>query len=264
MLKDNMYYLGIDVGSRNTKVAIIDANSRILFTCYSDTGIQARETISSLLDKAYAYTKLKPNDITFTYATGYGRKLCKADKVISEISCHTFGVQYYYPEVKTIIDIGGQDYKLIIMNEKNQISDFIMNDKCAAGTGRFLEMLALRLNVACSDLSKLAALSDKDIALTSTCVVFAESEIIGLNALGTKASDIARAVHLSISDKIIAQLNQLKWESPVVLTGGVALNDNIQHIISQKLNCSILTTLDPEITGALGACLIAKNDYEND
>lgn len=254
--------MGIDIGSRNTKLVLINRNRDIVFSGYSDTGIQPLLTINSLIDEALTRNKLKKSDIVFTYSTGYGRKLYKSDKTISEISCHTFGVQYYYPEVKTVIDIGGQDFKIIAINDEKHIRDFVMNDKCAAGTGRFLEMTAIRLGVSCSELSNLAAKADKDIPLTTTCVVFAESEIIGLNAMGTTAPNIAKAVHLSITDKIIAQMTQLRWQSPIVLTGGVALNDNIKQIMSQRLNCEILVTREPEITGALGASLIAYNDYE--
>ncbi|MBM4400037.1 MAG: 2-hydroxyglutaryl-CoA dehydratase, partial [Candidatus Cloacimonetes bacterium] len=141
-------------------------------------------------------------------------------------------------------------------------SDFLMNDKCAAGTGRFLEMVAMRLDIPCSELSNLASQSSNDIRLNSTCVVFAESEIIGLISQNISSADIARAVHLSVCDRVVSQVNQMKWENPVVFTGGVALNSDIKRVLSDILKTDIITPPEPELTGAIGAMLVALNDYE--
>jgi predicted CoA-substrate-specific enzyme activase len=257
------YCLGIDIGSRNTKIVLLNNKNRaIVFSDYADTGVKPLETVNLLIEKGFSAHKCSHKDIVNIYATGYGRKLYQADKVISEISCHAFGVQYFYPQARTIIDIGGQDSKIISIDDKGHVRDFVMNDKCAAGTGRFLEMVALRLGVSCDELDKIAALSKKEVHLNSTCVVFAESEIIGLVSEDTSSADIARSVHLSIAERIVAQLNQLDWKEPVVFTGGVAFNQDLRQIISYQTGAQVLTPLNPELTGALGAALIALNDYE--
>jgi predicted CoA-substrate-specific enzyme activase len=257
------YCLGIDIGSRNNKVALIEIRERkVIFSAFSSTGVNPSETVSELLDKGFATHKCNWNNIISTYATGYGRKLFKADKVVSEITCHATGVQHYYPDAATVIDIGGQDSKIISIGENGHIRDFVMNDKCAAGTGRFLEMVALRLGISCNELDKTASSSTREVHLSSTCVVFAESEIIGLVSENYASSDIARSVHLSIAERIVAQLNQMDWKAPIVFTGGVAYNHDLRNIISGMVATDILVPPDPEITGALGAALTALNDYE--
>lgn len=257
------YCIGIDIGSRNTKIVVLDTSKRqIAFSDYSDTGINPIETVDVLLEKAKSILEFSNEDIARTYCTGYGRNMINSDKVISEISCHSYGIIYENPEVRTIIDIGGQDSKIISLDDNHHILDFAMNDKCAAGTGRFLEMIALRIGVPCSELSNLASQSNILINLNNTCVVFAESEIIGLIAKGMQASDIARAVNLSIASRIKSQLNQLHWKSPVAITGGVAFNDDLRRIIGNLINTKLLMPTNPEITGALGAAIIAAKEYE--
>jgi len=257
------YCIGIDVGSRNTKLAILRLNDKkIIHLDYTDSGIQPAKTVITLIEKAKSIQRFKNSDIALIYSTGYGRNVVKSDKVISEITCHTFGVQHYYPDARTIIDIGGQDYKIISINAERHISDFLMNDKCAAGTGRFLEMVAMRLDIPCTELSNLASQSSIDRRLNSTCVVFAESEIIGLISQNISSADIARAVHLSVCDRVVSQVNQMNWENPVVFTGGVALNSDIKRVLSDILKTDIITPPEPELTGAIGAMLVALNDYE--
>lgn len=258
-----MVYIGLDIGSRNLKLVIINAQDKhILYSDVRETGIDPKATINTMLRHATHTLKIAETDIAALYSTGYGRKLASSDKTVSEISCHAKGVQYALPEARTIIDIGGQDSKIISIGENKLIRDFVMNDKCAAGTGRFLEMVAIRLGITCPELSALAAQSSKSINLSSTCVVFAESEIIGLTAEGDKPSDIARAVHLSIAGRIIAQINQLHWETPVVFTGGVAFNHDLHQIIAGMLGCEVIIPPNPELTGALGAALIAAEGNE--
>lgn len=255
-------YFGIDIGSRNIKLAAVESSGlKILYADVTETGVNPKHTTESALNRAYQILQIKREDIAALYSTGYGRKLVTADKTLSEISCHTQGVLFNLPETRSIIDIGGQDSKIIGIDTNGQINDFVMNDKCAAGTGRFLEMVAMRLGVSCSELSDLAAKSNSDINLSSTCVVFAESEIIGLTADGVNPSDIARAVHLSIAGRIIAQLNQLDWKTPVVFTGGVAYNHDLHSLLAKQLGCDVLLPPDPELTGALGAALIAVKEY---
>ncbi len=254
--------IGIDIGSRNTKIVVADDHdSRIIYRAYCDTGINPVLTLKHLLSEASKQTQEIEKANVIRYATGYGRNMIPSDRVVSEISCHAKGVLHYYPETRTIIDIGGQDCKVISVDQTGKVADFVMNDKCAAGTGRFLEMVAIRLQIPCSELDAVASAATQKLNLSSTCVVFAESEIINLIAQGHTASEIAHAVHLSIADRIIAQINQLNWQPPVVFTGGVALNSDLRSIFSKRLQCEIMIPPEPELTGALGAALIAVSDH---
>jgi (R)-2-hydroxyacyl-CoA dehydratese activating ATPase len=253
--------MGIDLGSRNTKLVLINLTSNsVAYSACSDTGVNPIMTVESMLSAACSALQINRNDILKTYTTGYGRNLIPSSKVVSEIRCHALGVLSVFPEVRSIIDIGGQDCKAISLGDHGKVLDFVMNDKCAAGTGRFLEMVALRLGLPCEKLSSLASEASEELTLSSTCVVFAESEIIGLIAQGRKPADIVRAVHLSIAERIVAQINQLDWKTPVVFTGGVALNNDLRQILANKLNCEIVVPPEPELTGALGAALIALRD----
>lgn len=255
--------IGIDIGSRNTKLVAFDSSTqKIAYSDVCDTGVHPLKTVEHLLQETIDTLHIRHKDIIKTYTTGYGRKLYPSDKAVSEISCHARGVQFFCPQAGAIIDIGGQDSKIISLDEKGHILDFVMNDKCAAGTGRFLEMVALRLGVGCDELSNLASGSNQSLHLNNTCVVFAESEIVGLIAEGKSPSDIARAIHLSIAERITAQLNQLKWQPPLVFTGGVALNKDLGNILSQLNGVEIIIPAHPEITGALGAAIIASNEVE--
>lgn len=250
-----MYSLGIDIGSRNTKIVILDALSKqIHYSDYTATGISATKTVEQLLEPAKAIL----DQIDHSCVTGYGRKLYKAAKSIkSEISCHAKGCHQLFPTAKSIIDIGGQDSKIITLDEDGTVKDFVMNDKCAAGTGRFLEMTAKLLECEIDELSLLARESDKEVPLNSTCVVFAESEIIGLLAMGHRRENIARAVHNSIAKRIYAQMAPLSCQSPIVFTGGVALGSDLAFCLERLLKTELLIPQDPEITGALGAALLA-------
>jgi len=258
-------FLGIDIGSRNTKLVLLDnMNNRILYSGFCDTGVNPVQTVESLRREALKNVSSQDVSDMCIYATGYGRNMISSDKIVSEISCHAAGVLHQYPCARTIIDIGGQDCKVISLGEYGKVTDFVMNDKCAAGTGRFLEMVALRLQIPCSELDTTANKATQNLTLSSTCVVFAESEIIGLIALGYSAADIAHAVHLSIAERIIAQVNQLNWQEPVVFTGGVAFNRDLRRILSERMQCEILIPDEPELTGALGAALLARKDHAQD
>jgi len=256
-------FIGYDIGSRNTKAVCYDSVGKsITFSVCVDTGVNPLKTVDETMQMIKA--ELGSTHLTrfVIYSTGYGRNIIDSDKKISEISCHAYGVQYFFPDVRTIIDIGGQDCKVISIDHEGQVCDFVMNDKCAAGTGRFLEMIALRLGIPFEDLDKLASQSITDIKLNSTCVVFAESEIIGLVSKGCKPEDIARSVNRSIAERVISQVKQLDWKNPVVFTGGVALNHDLVSLVARGLNCLISSPSHPETTGALGAALIASKNNE--
>ncbi len=252
-----MITLGLDIGSRNTKIVVFDSEKRsIIFSDWTATEVNPLRSVETLLARARQSSGLQTPDAAA--CTGYGRKLWKDHaRVLSEISCHAAGVLYFLPGTKTIIDIGGQDSKIITIAPHGKVRDFVMNDKCAAGTGRFLEMTALRLDCSLDELSRLAVNSTRELNISSTCVVFAESEIVGMIAENSAPDDIARAVHNSIAKRIITQISALDFEPPVVFTGGVALNADLVTCLSHHLNTEVRVPSSPEITGALGAALLA-------
>ena len=252
------YSCGIDIGSRTAKLVILK-NSRIIYNRDQATGISPKDTAQEMFSQALAATAIPSEALNPVCATGYGRNAVKfADKTISEISCHAAGVKFFYPQVKTVIDIGGQDSKIILLDEKGKVSQFVMNDKCAAGTGRFLEVAANIFDLTVNELSEVAAASDKEIQVNSTCVVFAESEIIGLIAQHEKPANIINAIHLSIAKRTRNLISQLHWESPVVFTGGVARNTGLKNSLSKILRTEIIVPENSIITGALGAALLVS------
>lgn len=252
-----MITLGIDIGSRNTKLVCFDHSDRLIrFSGWTGTDVSPLDSVQRLKQRARKSSGISAQPPTAV--TGYGRKLISPEaRILSEIRCHAEGVRYYYPNARTIIDIGGQDAKVITLDAEGKIRDFAMNDKCAAGTGRFLEMTALRLGCPLSELSALAQKSAAARSISSTCVVFAESEIIGLIASGAASADIALAVHLSIAKRVVSQLCALEFRPPLVFTGGVAQNQDLVSRTSALLQEDISVPPDPEITAALGAALLA-------
>jgi len=254
----NSFVCGIDIGSRTAKIVLVSDNS-IAYQAVQTTGINPSVTADELLNSALKAKGITRNDIKRICATGYGRNIVKfADQTISEISCHAAGVRFFYPEAKTVIDIGGQDSKIILLNSSGKIMQFVMNDKCAAGTGRFLEVAANILEITVDDLGSKAELSDNEIQINSTCVVFAESEIIGLIAKNESVSNIVNSIHLSIAKRTRNLMSQLHWETPVVFTGGVAKNKGLKKSLSKILQTDIVVPDNSFITGALGAALLIR------
>ncbi|MFC1887592.1 acyl-CoA dehydratase activase [Candidatus Cloacimonadota bacterium] len=256
---NKQYTCGIDIGSRTAKLVVLEDN-KILYSASELTGINPGTTANQLLADALSATNLKKDNFKSICATGYGRKVVKfADRTISEISCHAAGVKYFYPEVRTVIDIGGQDSKIIFLNPDGRVTQFVMNDKCAAGTGRFLEVAANILELTVDDLGEVSAASEKDIQINSTCVVFAESEIIGLIAQHEEVSNIINAIHLSIAKRTRNLISQIHWEPPVVFTGGVAMNSGLKKSLSKILTTNLIVPDNSIITGALGAALLVRS-----
>lgn len=250
------YNIGIDLGSRMAKIVVLE-NRDLIYSRVTNTGVNPQKTAQDLLDEALEKLNLK-NQINRIYSTGYGRNIVPfADKRISEISCHAKGVSYFFPNAKTVIDIGGQDSKIILLAENGKVIDFVMNDKCAAGTGRFLEVTANILEITVEDLGEKSDLSKEDIDINSTCVVFAESEIIGLIAAGKRPADIVNSVHRSIAKRIKNLMSQMNWQNPVIFTGGVAQNSGMRKSIASILNVEIESPEKSLITGALGAAIYA-------
>ncbi|MBT3754688.1 MAG: 2-hydroxyglutaryl-CoA dehydratase [Candidatus Cloacimonetes bacterium] len=256
-----MVTIGIDLGSRMSKFVVLD-NDNIVYSNVTDTGVNPKKVAEKLLNDALKNTSFSKKDIIAIYSTGYGRNIVPfSDKRISEISCHAKGSNFFFPDAKTIIDIGGQDSKIILVDGNGHVKDFVMNDKCAAGTGKFLEVTATTLETTIDELGDISRSATKKIDINSTCVVFAESEIIGLIAEGLGKAEIINSVHRSIAKRTKNLVSQLHWQPPVVFTGGVAKNSGMQSAISEIMNAIVIVPKNSFITGALGAAIFAKEDF---
>jgi (R)-2-hydroxyacyl-CoA dehydratese activating ATPase len=253
-----MICAGIDAGSRTTKVVLLDADSlSVVAAGVRDQGVEQDSLATSLLDELLRSCRLDRNSVGGIVATGYGRKLIHAaDRTITEITCQAHGVRHRVPDVRTIIDIGGQDSKLIRLDGEGTIDDFVMNDRCAAGTGRFLEVLAARLGIRLHDLGELGGKSRQPAIISSMCVVFAETEIIGLLASGAQLEDIVAGVQESIATRVAAMSGR-NMAQPIVFTGGVALVSGMAAALQAVLGPAVSIAPQPQTTGALGAALLA-------
>jgi len=252
-----MITTGIDVGSRTTKTVILNGGETIAQHIQStgwNPGIAAREVFDAACRKA----GIRNRDVGKIVATGYGRVMLPfADTVITEITCHARGAHAAHPEIRTIIDIGGQDSKVIKLDKFGFVEDFAMNDRCAAGTGKFLEFLAHTLNVDVSQFGRLALESSSPATISSMCTVFSESEVLSLLAENVPVADIIAGIHLAIARRIEGLINTVGYGEVVALTGGVARNAGIRFQLEQLLNVPITVPEDPEFMGALGAALSA-------
>lgn len=256
-----MFYAGIDAGSNTIKTAIL-GDQGILSSHVIKTGLGGEEQAALCLAEACAKGGISREQITCVYGTGYGREyLSFPQERKSEIMCHGAGIHWLLPEVRTIIDIGGQDSKSIRLNEKGKVENFTMNDKCAAGTGRFLETMANALQIPLEELGECALRATEPVRVSSTCTVFAESEVISHVARGKKREDILYGVCQSIVDRIAGMVRSIGVKPPVAMTGGVALNRAVVKLMGDRLGQPILLPPDPQITGALGAALMARQHF---
>ncbi len=256
-----MIYVGIDAGSRAIKIVLFDGGKmEILDNALVSQGVDQAHIALELFKKVLKNNDLSPKDIGRVIATGYGRGALEwADSAVTEITCHAAGVKYQAEGARTVIDIGGQDNKLIRLDQNGSVRDFSMNDRCAAGTGRFLEVVAERLEIRLEDLGSLVAKAQKPAAISSMCVVFAETEIISLLASGELPENIAAGVEDSIAKRLAAMAGG-KTQDEVIFTGGAALVPGMKEALSKALNCEVVVAEKPQFTGALGAALIAAKD----
>jgi predicted CoA-substrate-specific enzyme activase len=252
-----MYFAGVDIGSRMTKVVIM--NEAILASFVASTGPEQRKLANKVMEEALARAGLSFDDITYVVATGYGRiNVPFADKEITEISCHARGVGYLLPTARTVIDIGGQDCKAIKLNNGRAV-DFVMNDKCAAGTGRFLELMAEGLGVKLEDMGKLSLAAKNRVVISNTCTVFAEQEAVAKLSEGVPVEDLLAGIHEAIATRIYSMASRLKIEKDVAITGGGAKNLGLVRALEAKLGYSVLIPPEPLLTGAIGAALLGKD-----
>ena len=257
---------GLDIGSLTAKIivlAVSDKNENVPQQKYSfirRVGYNPAAVARNLVDNAKKDVKVEKFD--YIISTGYGRKLAPANENITEITCHAKGAYFVNPKIRTIIDIGGQDSKVIQINDQGQIQDFEMNDKCSAGTGRFLEVMATALEVEITDFGNQALISTNPASISSTCTVFAESEVISRLNQGADRLDIIAGIHETIATKITALVARVGLKSMVALTGGVALNPGVKKMLENQLNVTIEVPDYPQMIGALGAALIASEHLQ--
>ena len=254
-----MLVCGIDIGARSSEIVVLDGDAPDDFVYHiADTGHDPVGTGRRIFDAILAERGMRPDDVTYVVATGYGRSaLPFATQSITEITCHARGVRHVVPDVRTIVDIGGQDSKVIVLGNDGSVVDFAMNDRCAAGTGRFLEMIARTLDLRVSELADVASQAMSPAEISSMCAVFGETEVVGLLAKGTPRADVVAGVHNSVASRVMALASRLTLAPPVAFTGGVAKNTAMAHALRTTLGLDLAIPPEPQITGALGAALLA-------
>ncbi len=254
---------GVDVGSTQTKAVVIDEHRNIVARCLVDTGASVIQAAQSAFSTALKDSGIGPEQVKFVIGTGYGRyKVSFGDKQVTEISCHGRGAAHMFPDTCTVIDMGGQDSKAIRVKPDGEIIDFCMNDKCAAGTGRFLGAAAKALGMTLDDLGPTARRSTKPVKISTTCTVFAEAEVLSWLGKGKTVEDILWGVHKSIATRSFGLLRRVGVVDQITFTGGVANNPGmikaLEEILDKKLNVS----KDSHFMGALGAALFAMDALE--
>jgi len=254
-----MLTIGIDIGSITTKVAVME-NGKILGTDVAFTGYNPEKAWTEILERMLAKLGLKESSVDRIVSTGYGRNnVGIAHKKITEILCHAEGAKHFLPKVRCVIDIGGQDSKFIRMDENGSIVDFIMNDKCSAGTGRFLEVMARALEVPLDDFGTMSNKAKKTVRISSMCTVFAESEVISLISHGENRENIIAGIHESIAGRMVSMMGRTGVVKPIVMTGGVAKNIGILSALEKKLGVKLEVPETAQVNGAIGAAILAQN-----
>lgn len=260
----DIYTLGIDIGSTASKAVIMKSGVDIVGckTVFLGAGTEGPDAV---IEKLFEETGMNWNDIQFTVATGYGRNTYeRADDQVSELSCHAKGAAFLFPAVRTVIDIGGQDAKVLKISENGKMQNFLMNDKCAAGTGRFLEVMSRVLNIPISEFSERSAMASQRVDISSTCTVFAETEVISYLAGAVKREDILAGVHRSIASRVGTLAQRVGVEDDVVLTGGAAHDQGIVRALEETLQTKIYTNAYCQLNGAIGAALFGCQIYKEE
>lgn len=254
----SIFTMGIDVGSTASKCVILKDGKEIVGKSVISVG-----TGTSGPDRAMKQALAEAGfgsvaELDCAIATGYGRNsLEQVPLQMSELSCHAKGAHFFFPKVRTIIDIGGQDSKALKIGDNGMLENFVMNDKCAAGTGRFLDVIAKVLEVDINDLERLDEESTQEVAISSTCTVFAESEVISQLAKGTKISDIVKGIHTAIASRVGSLAKRVGIRDQVIMTGGVALNKGMIRALERNIGHTIYTSEYCQLNGAMGAALFA-------
>jgi predicted CoA-substrate-specific enzyme activase len=253
-----IYAAGIDVGSTQTKGVIINDRHEIVARALTDTGAYVTRAAERCFVEALRASGARREEVAYVVGTGYGRyKVTFGDAQITEISCHARGASYLFPNTRTVIDMGGQDAKGIKIGIDGDVKDFVMNDKCAAGTGRFLASAADALGMGLGDIGDISLTAKNPVRLTTVCTVFVESDIMSYLAQGKKTEDILGGVHSAIAARTISLVRRVGIEPEVTFTGGVSLNIGMVHALEEKLGMKLNVSPDSHFVGALGASLLA-------
>lgn len=259
MTSDTLLLAGVDVGAATAKAVILNAD-KILAAHVLPTGESVKRAAESVMQETLDAIRLSLENIDYVIATGYGRRAVPfADEVITEISCHAKGVNLLMPGARTVVDIGGQDSKVIEIDEKGSILNFTMNDKCAAGTGRFLEVMAKVLNAEIEEIGPLSLEGTDPCPISNTCTVFAESEMVALRAEGKSREDILAGIHSAMAHRVAIMGGSIGFRDQVVFTGGVARNEGMKKALQDRIGKEVLVPENPQIVGALGAAIIARD-----
>ncbi len=257
------YAGGVDVGSTQTKAVIVDADGTIIGRSLIDTGADVTKAAEVAYELALDETTVADADVGYVIGTGYGRyKVTFGDRQVTEISCHGRGAAHMFPGTKTVLDMGGQDSKAIRIQPNGEIVDFCMNDKCAAGTGRFLGAASDALEIPLDDLGPTALDSEKPVRISTTCTVFAEAEVLSWLGKGKKIEDILWGVHQSIAARSFGLLRRVGIEDEITFTGGVARNIGMIKAMEEKLERSLNVSEESHYMGALGAALYALDSIK--
>ncbi|GBD84966.1 R-phenyllactate dehydratase activator [bacterium BMS3Abin02] len=252
------YAAGVDVGSTQTKAVIIDEDGKIAGRSLIDTGANVVKAAESSFIAALEAGNISEEEINYVVGTGYGRyRVTFGNTQVTEISCHGRGAVHLFPNTRTVVDMGGQDTKAIAVNAIGEITDFCMNDKCAAGTGRFLQAAATALDIPLDDLGPLSLQSRKSVKISTTCTVFAESEVLAWIGKGKKIEDILWGVHKSIAARSASLMRRVGINDEITFTGGVSRNDGMVKALSERLGKPLNVSADCHYIGALGAALFA-------
>lgn len=257
------YFAGVDAGSRTTKAVVLRGDGSFV-SAMNRTGVNVGGTAERVLEEAMEKLSISRKDITCLVGTGYGRVALEfADKTMTELSCHCLGAHWLNPELRMVIDVGGQDSKVIHIGDDGNMIDFAMNDKCAAGTGKFFEIVARTLEMDLHDLSLIHEKATTPCEINSMCVVFVESEIISLLARGKAAADIVAGVNKAFATRIGNMAKRLGIKDKFVLTGGVAKNRGFSSALSKYLGQPFAPiAIDPQLNGALGAAVLAEKSMQ--
>lgn len=252
-----MIVAGVDVGALSTDTVILDGDNEILAYSIVNTGASSQRAARRSYAQALALAGLAEDDVSYVISTGYGRQMVPfADAQVTEITCHARGAYFLFPETHTVIDIGGQDSKVIRVGS-GRVLDFVMNDKCAAGTGRFLEVMAKALEIELEEMGERSLQARHPVTISSTCTVFAESEVVSRIAEGRATEDIVAGLHAAIANRIGAMLKRVGVQEQVTMSGGVAKNIGVVRAIEENIGTRLNVYQEPQIVGALGAALIA-------
>ncbi|MBW1672541.1 MAG: 2-hydroxyglutaryl-CoA dehydratase [Deltaproteobacteria bacterium] len=253
-----MIVAGIDIGAATAKAVILRGDSISGFAIVP-TGYDVSKASESVIRDVVKKSRCSIDEVAFIVSTGYGRNAVSfSNKAITEIICHASGVNWMFREARTVIDIGGQDSKVMSIDDKGKVYNFVMNDKCAAGTGRFLEVMSEVLDVGINNMGSISLQSTEPCSISSTCTVFAESEMVTLRAQGKSRENIIAGIHKAMAHRVAIMGKSVGFRKKVVFTGGVAKNEGVKKALEDELNLELIVPEEPQIVGALGAALLAR------